>query len=229
MDTFKLYILAFIFTIIIFIGILLYIKLKNSDKKCSGSCTGKECGTDGCNNSCGKCDNGKSCINSKCVCTGSCTGKECGTDGCNNSCGKCDNGKYCSASKCLPIPILESYINANGKDRLEYGEYIKKGDSLKSSGGNMLFQDDGNICITTPQNRLCLNGCDLSSTTLREYLRFDEKTGKLGFYDINHILLPSDSTCKFYNPATELIMQSDGNLGLYNGSPANPVWDMEHC
>jgi hypothetical protein len=65
------------------------------------TCTGKQCGTDGCGHACGMCPAGQTCSpNGLCNCMGSCTGKTCGDDGCGNSCGTCATGTVCSGSSC---------------------------------------------------------------------------------------------------------------------------------
>jgi|GEM_PF-1816696 len=61
---------------------------------CAPSCSGKECGSDGCGGTCGDCQgtfNGQgNCdtASGMCVCdgTGVCSSKQCGTDGCGNAC-----------------------------------------------------------------------------------------------------------------------------------------------
>jgi hypothetical protein len=78
---------------------------------CTPNCAGKECGSDGCDGSCGTCTSGKVCnSNGKCVvtCTDTCQslGYECGTHsicGVNKNCGTCTSGKVCSGGKCGPI------------------------------------------------------------------------------------------------------------------------------
>jgi len=70
--------------------------------RCSGSppspgacflgCTGKQCGDDGCGESCGTCSGSDVCIDNVCKtpqCQPNCTGKTCGDDGCGGSCGIC--------------------------------------------------------------------------------------------------------------------------------------------
>lgn len=92
---------------------------KNGECVCQPQCQDKECGDDGCGNSCGKCPSGKVCQNGKCVAT--CTpktclqlGKECGSwsDGCGGTinCGQCSSGYFCNNGKCLCQP------NCTGKE-----------------------------------------------------------------------------------------------------------------
>jgi hypothetical protein len=72
---------------------------QDSGPGCTPSCSGKQCGDDGCGGSCGTCSNGESCTFGVCVssCTPSCSGKECGDDGCGGSCGTCSYGKTCNS------------------------------------------------------------------------------------------------------------------------------------
>jgi hypothetical protein len=68
---------------------------------CVPSCTGKQCGSDGCSGSCGTCPSGQSCdASGQCQksCVPACTGKQCGPDGCGGSCGSCATGQTCSDS-----------------------------------------------------------------------------------------------------------------------------------
>ncbi len=70
---------------------------------CTPSCSGKECGSDGCGGSCGNCAGGTVCQDGQCVeetCTPACTGKECGNDGCGGSCGTCGEGESCVQGVC---------------------------------------------------------------------------------------------------------------------------------
>jgi hypothetical protein len=68
---------------------------------CTPQCGGKQCGSDGCNGSCGTCPNGETCDpTGQCTtqCTPNCSGKQCGPDGCGGTCGTCPNGQMCNAS-----------------------------------------------------------------------------------------------------------------------------------
>jgi hypothetical protein len=71
---------------------------------CSPSCTGRECGDDGCGGSCGQCQGeGSVCVEGECSapCQPDCSGKECGDDGCFGSCGECGEGLGCLSFKCV--------------------------------------------------------------------------------------------------------------------------------
>jgi hypothetical protein len=82
---------------------------------CTPQCGGKQCGSDGCNGSCGTCPSGQSCdANGQCqkICTPQCNGKTCGPDGCGGTCGTCPAGQTCdSTGKCQTICTP----NCNGK------------------------------------------------------------------------------------------------------------------
>jgi peptidoglycan/xylan/chitin deacetylase (PgdA/CDA1 family) len=67
---------------------------------CTGSCSGKGCGDDGCGHSCGTCSGNASCgSDNQChACVPVCDGKSCGSDGCGGSCGTCTSGLSCNAS-----------------------------------------------------------------------------------------------------------------------------------
>jgi hypothetical protein len=68
---------------------------------CMPSCTGKQCGSDGCGGSCGTCAATSTCSAGACVarCVPDCTGRECGSDGCGGTCGSCGN-RTCSGGTC---------------------------------------------------------------------------------------------------------------------------------
>jgi len=97
---------------------------------CVPKCAGKQCGDDGCDGSCGSCDDdnpctsnscsngsceypnvtdGKSCgsgnwcQSGSCECKPACSGKECGDDGCGGSCGTCDSPQTytCGGGECV--------------------------------------------------------------------------------------------------------------------------------
>ncbi len=70
-------------------------------KACIPSCSGKQCGSDGCGGTCGACGGGAACTDAGLcvsVCQSDCTGKACGPNGCGGSCGVCNAGLNCSAA-----------------------------------------------------------------------------------------------------------------------------------
>ncbi|HIA01631.1 MAG TPA: hypothetical protein EYN06_06015 [Myxococcales bacterium] len=85
---------------------------QGDEGECTPDCDGKECGDDGCGNSCGEClGNGSVCTNGQCVveCVPDCGAKDCGDDGCSGSCGNCATGDNCNAGVCeTPAPVTYS-------------------------------------------------------------------------------------------------------------------------
>ena len=69
---------------------------------CEPNCSGKECGSDGCEGSCGSCHCGENCQSGACV-FNACDGKECGSDGCGGSCGTCPAGTGCDGAHCVLV------------------------------------------------------------------------------------------------------------------------------
>jgi len=78
---------------------------------CEPDCEDMECGDDGCDGSCGTCDEGSVCMDGECIedgdpCELACAGKECGsTNGC--LCGACDPGEACDSGECIPVGECE--------------------------------------------------------------------------------------------------------------------------
>lgn len=66
---------------------------------CVPDCEGKDCGDDGCGDSCGSCgedyvcDDEGACVS---TCVIDCEGKECGGDGCGGECGACSGDSVCN-------------------------------------------------------------------------------------------------------------------------------------
>ncbi len=77
---------------------------------CQPECTYRECGTDGCDGSCGVCGAGLMCEQGYCVCEPACDGKQCGDDGCGGNCGSCDDGHSCTTDTCLPDGSCENEV-----------------------------------------------------------------------------------------------------------------------
>ena len=69
----------------------------NITPPCHPDCEGKNCGDDGCGDSCGECEDGYLCDeNGQCsICVPDCDGKNCGDDGCEGSCGECEGFDVC--------------------------------------------------------------------------------------------------------------------------------------
>lgn len=79
---------------------------------CTPSCTGKQCGDNGCGTPCGTCTLPDVCdASNQCVCTPDCSGKQCGDDGCGGSCGTCNYGTcnpntgQCDCTTSCPSPL----------------------------------------------------------------------------------------------------------------------------
>lgn len=66
---------------------------------CEPQCDGRECGPDGCGQTCGACPDDVACVNGLCevACQPDCTGRTCGDDGCGGECGQCAPGAVCTA------------------------------------------------------------------------------------------------------------------------------------
>ncbi len=82
---------------------------------CTPDCANKECGDDGCGDSCGTCDTGEVCgTDFQCFsCTVDCTGKDCGDDGCGGSCGTCDQGETCSTAGICEAEATDQLVITN--------------------------------------------------------------------------------------------------------------------
>jgi len=81
---------------------------------CEPSCTGLECGEDGCGGICGECNTDKNCVLGLCElnetdeksiiqkkCIPKCMGKTCGDNGCGGVCGNCGYKEECANGKCI--------------------------------------------------------------------------------------------------------------------------------
>jgi hypothetical protein len=73
---------------------------------CVPDCTDKECGSNGCNGTCGNCNGNETCQGGQCVptCTPDCAGKHCGDNGCGGVCGTCSGNATCQGGKCVDPP-----------------------------------------------------------------------------------------------------------------------------
>jgi len=69
---------------------------EDGECKCIPDCTNRECGSDGCEGSCGICQGENSeCISGDCVCETTCGRDQCGPDGCGGTCGECSPRNQC--------------------------------------------------------------------------------------------------------------------------------------
>jgi hypothetical protein len=102
---------------------------------CAADCEGRECGSDGCQGSCGSCDFEQRCDEARgrceaedgeeaaAACEPDCDDRECGSDGCGGSCGSCAGGAACEAAgRCARA------VPACGNGRVESGEECDGGD-----------------------------------------------------------------------------------------------------
>ena len=72
---------------------------------CMPYCEGKECGDDGCGESCCECAGEQDiCLDGECACMPACIGMECGDDGCGGECGDCPVGWFCDGTNCTKDP-----------------------------------------------------------------------------------------------------------------------------
>jgi plastocyanin len=123
---------------------------------CNPSCDGKTCGDDGCDGSCGTCDDGSTCTDGACVvncvaateCDAAIT---CGDidDGCGGTltCGTCGDDETCNAGTCECAPITECEAA------------ITCGDVDDGCGGTVSCGtcDDGDTCT---DGACCTPTCD---------------------------------------------------------------------
>ncbi len=144
-------------------------------QSCTPNCNGRQCGADGCGDSCGTCGTGTSCNDSAGTCeptgqdcTPNCSGKECGPDGCRGFCGTCDDGFVCdtAAGSCNPGNCTADCTSlACGPDPVcgqscggcDAGSICQSGACVDSGGGDSVpvgapCTDDshcnGGTCIT---------------------------------------------------------------------------------
>jgi hypothetical protein len=78
---------------------------------CAPSCSGKQCGSDGCGGSCGSCPSNDTCnAQGQCACVPQCSGKQCGPDGCGGTCGGCGANQTCNGSgQCVAACSTEEF------------------------------------------------------------------------------------------------------------------------
>ena len=154
---------------------VVYVSLNGEGiKACVPSCTGKDCGDDGCGGSCGVCGNNSTCSNNKCVCnSGYANCDNDLSDGCEvdlnsiNSCGtSCYNKVVCSSTNGTN-PVCD-----NGVCRLSCNSgYADCNSGVGSSDGCEVNLNNPSTCGTVcgnitncGQNSDCLLGvCECKS------------------------------------------------------------------
>jgi len=128
---------------------------------CSPSCSGKQCGSDGCGGSCGTCSYGYACnAYGQCTssCTPSCSGKQCGSDGCGGSCGSCASGYSCSAAgKCVAGCTPDCTYRECGTDGC--------GGSCGTCASGTTCDDYGACQPTTGCGAITYEGCCVGTVT----------------------------------------------------------------
>jgi len=132
-------------------------------ENCQPDCEGKECGSDGCEGSCGSCSFGEECQVGKCVggtvvdtdivegdgnCFPDCTGRVCGFDGCGGLCPPgCQEGYGCTGQGLCE----EGYVDPNADDKYDCaeGEILYHGICMVNPclEGEILYQG---VCIPDP-------------------------------------------------------------------------------
>ncbi len=113
---------------------------------CVPDCSGKACGPDGCEGSCGECPVGEVCFLAPWAlaecCTPDCTGVECGDDGCGGSCGGCAAGEVCR---------IEGVCCVQECDGRQCGD--------DSCGGNCGLCPEGYSCVEAGGDYKCEPDC----------------------------------------------------------------------
>ena len=120
------------------------------EEYCVPSCTGHECGSDGCGGSCGTCPAGQSCVGGQCACVPDCANRTCGPDGCGGSCGLCPRSASGDIMACADGVCVEPTCEPCG----ECGLVVC---------GGMLRSRFCGICDFDPARPFCLGsvcGCD---------------------------------------------------------------------
>lgn len=124
--------------------------------RCLPQCEGKQCGDDGCQDSCGECEEGLVCDAGICAppqCTPDCGQRECGDDLCGGSCGECLQGFACDElGACQPIPggtvtgtLVSEYLWAefNQQGLIE----LTGPDTMPAAGVSVLVYSDNGVTL----------------------------------------------------------------------------------
>lgn len=107
---------------------------------CIPSCSGRDCGDDGCGGVCGTCGEGTACSPAgtceptETGCTPSCAGRQCGDDGCGGSCGACMSGELCQAGTCEPTTPPPPTATCDGPRGRNVGDTIPSAEFFDCDG-----------------------------------------------------------------------------------------------
>lgn len=144
------------------------------DKPCEPQCGGKNCGTDSCGGSCGRCASGQTCNAGVCVapqtCMPNCAGKLCGSDGCNGMCtNQCSAGQTCSATgRCLSGSVCSPNCGIRTCGSNGCGGWCGERESCGETAPTC--STEGGSCYTTNTvSAVCCDGlrCDANFTCVR--------------------------------------------------------------
>ncbi|MCB9736878.1 MAG: hypothetical protein H6745_30220 [Deltaproteobacteria bacterium] len=94
------------------------------DQACAPTCSGRECGPDGCGGTCGTCGDDELCgLDGTCrppTCDPDCSQKQCGSDGCGGRCGECTDPAFPTCDEdtftCLAACVPDCRHKACGDD-----------------------------------------------------------------------------------------------------------------
>jgi len=132
---------------------------------CSPDCEDKVCGDNGCDGSCGECEEDFQCNDiGQCEpvsCEPDCSWKQCGNDGCDGNCGECEENFYCGpAFQCIPFDCTpECFAKECGWDGCS-------GSCGECQAGYECSDDGMCICIPDCQGKVCGDdGCGGSCGT----------------------------------------------------------------
>ncbi len=156
--------------------VILRARTSVADAPCVPSCLDKECGSDGCDGSCGECTGaGESCVGGLCeVCEPDCDGLDCGDDGCGGSCGECADGDcvqgvcegpcepVCDGKVCGADQCGGSCGDCAGDQTCSAsGQCIDPGvcDPVANCAGKECGTDGcGGVCGVCPEGKDCVQG-----------------------------------------------------------------------
>jgi subtilisin family serine protease len=159
--------------------------LAKSFNTCTPSCSGKQCGSDGCGGSCGTCTSPATCNASfQCVtCTPNCSGRVCGPDPvCGSSCGTCTSPATCNGSgQCVTgdtWPKSSQSVTLNQFKQI--GTWTGTDPLITFSGGT----GDADLCIklgSAPASMADCPGSDGGLTCVSEVSGNNESCNWKGF------------------------------------------------